>query len=246
MTAPASSGRISVNALAPPLSSGISSSSGSTGLSLFGRPPTGILLRSTPRSTLYGMTPLDSASFMSSWRSFSQYMLYGFLMIRMGLPVKISVRCVSWKPALRTASLWRLGAPASSQAMKRVPTQTALAPKASEAARPRPSEMPPAATTSTCLPKSGDIFPLTMSTTAGTRIAVLTSPVCPPPSPPWAHKMSQPASSAYFTWFGEPIMFITGIFALCSWSTTSFGGTPTALTKSFAPSSIITFTSSPS
>lgn len=49
-------------------------------------------------------------------------------------------------------SLWPFGAPPSKEATKRVPTQTASAPKARDIARCRPSEMPPAAMTGTCLP----------------------------------------------------------------------------------------------
>jgi hypothetical protein len=53
------------------------------------------------------------------------------------------------------------------QAMNRVPILTPAAPSMSAAAMPRPSKMPPAATTGI-----GD----TASTTCGTRVIVLTSP----------------------------------------------------------------------
>ena len=67
---------------------------------------------------------------------------------------------------------------ASGVAMKRVPTHTPSAPSASAAASPRPSKMPPAATTGTA--------PSMASTIRGTRGNVATVPVCPPASVPWA------------------------------------------------------------
>ena len=68
--------------------------------------------------------------------------------------------------------------------MNRVPTQTPSAPRARAAARPRPSKIPPAATTGTRSP--------TASTTWGTRGRVATLPVWPPASVPWATTRSQP------------------------------------------------------
>jgi hypothetical protein len=59
------------------------------------------------------------------------------------------------------------GAGASVEAMKRVPRLTPAAPSISAAAMPRPSKMPPDATTGI-----GD----TASTTCGTSAMVLTSP----------------------------------------------------------------------
>ena len=53
--------------------------------------------------------------------------------------------------------------------MKRVPIHTPSAPRAIAAASPRPSKMPPAATTGTCAPTS--------STICGTSGIVATVPV---------------------------------------------------------------------
>ncbi len=72
--------------------------------------------------------------------------------------------------------------------MNLVPIHTPSAPSASDAASPRPSNNPPAATTGTRSP--------TASTTWGTSAIVATSPVWPPASVPWATTMSQPASTA--------------------------------------------------
>lgn len=52
------------------------------------------------------------------------------------------------------------------------------------AARPRPSAMPPAATTMTGSPVRGPLAPLQRSTTTGMRMENAVSPVWPPPSPP--------------------------------------------------------------
>lgn len=62
----------------------------------------------------------------------------------------------------------------------------------SAAARPRPSAIPPAATTMTGSPVSGLLAFLHRSTQAGIRIENGVSPVCPPPSPPCAQMMSTP------------------------------------------------------
>lgn len=107
------------------------------------------------------------------------------------------------------ASLWYWLAPASIDATKRVPTQTASAPKERAIANPRPSKMPsnkqswnalindwpPAAITGTGRPVKGDLQPLQASTTFGMRTDVGTSPVCPPPSPPWAMMTSAPEAA---------------------------------------------------
>jgi hypothetical protein len=63
----------------------------------------------------------------------------------------------------------------SVEARNRVPIDTPWAPSASAAARPRPSAMPPAATTGRS--------PAT-STTCGTNTIVETQPPFPPASPP--------------------------------------------------------------
>src|SRR2546430_2300505 len=72
--------------------------------------------------------------------------------------------------------------------MTRVPTHTPSAPRVSAAARPRPSKMPPAATTGTRSPTASAIW--------GTRGNVATCPVWPPASVPCATTRSQPASTA--------------------------------------------------
>ena len=69
--------------------------------------------------------------------------------------------------ALAIASFHSSGTGASREATKRVPRLTPTAPSISAAAMPRPSKMPPAATTGI-----GD----TASTTCGTSAIVLTSP----------------------------------------------------------------------
>ena len=91
-----------------------------------------------------------------------------------------------------SASLYPTTERASGVAMKRVPTHTPSAPSARAAASPRPSKMPPAATTGTVAP--------TASTIWGTRGNVATKPVCPPASVPWATTTSQPASTACPAW----------------------------------------------
>src|SRR6516165_3249044 len=69
--------------------------------------------------------------------------------------------------ALRIACFHSCGAGPSFEAINRVPRLTPAAPSMSAAAMPRPSKMPPEATTG-----SGD----TASTTCGTSVMVLTSP----------------------------------------------------------------------
>jgi hypothetical protein len=58
----------------------------------------------------------------------------------------------------------------STAVMKRVPTQTPLAPSTRAAATPRPSAIPPAATSVTGFPVRGDLYCLQMSAQAGTKI----------------------------------------------------------------------------
>lgn len=64
------------------------------------------------------------------------------------------------------------------------------------AASPRPSAMPPAATTRMGSPVSGLRLSLHRSTTAGMRMEKGVSPVWPPPSPPCAQMMSTPCARA--------------------------------------------------
>ncbi len=75
-----------------------------------------------------------------------------------------------------------------------MPIQTPWAPKASAAARPRPSTMEPAASTGMS----------TASTICGMSAIPATCPVCPPASVPWATTASQPASSALRAWLTLP------------------------------------------
>ena len=88
--------------------------------------------------------------------------------------------------------------------MKRVPIHTPSAPSASDAASPRPSNSPPAATTGTCSP--------TASTTCGTSAIVATVPVCPPASVPWATTKSTPLATALTAWRTLPHMLPTRMF----------------------------------
>jgi hypothetical protein len=93
------------------------------------------------------MIPLSVSSLISACRFSSQFWMYGLLRTRRGRPVKITVRTLSSKPAVRTASWWAFEAPASSDSTKRVPIQTAEAPSMRAAARDWPLNKPPAATT---------------------------------------------------------------------------------------------------
>src|SRR5579884_2542903 len=112
--------------------------------------------------------------------------------------------------------------------MKRVPTHTPSAPSDRAAASPRPSKIPPAATTGTC--------PATASTIWGTRAMVATWPVWPPASVPWATTMSQPAATARRAWSTLPHMLITSTPCLWHSSMTS-RGTPRPATNTLAPPS---------
>ena len=76
---------------------------------------------------------------------------------------------------------------ASSVASNRVPTSTPAAPRTRAAASPRPSPIPPAASTG---------VPAATSTTAGTKGSVPRPSPCPPASAPCATTTSAPRSSA--------------------------------------------------
>lgn len=116
-----------------------------------------------------------------------------------------------------------------------VPIQTPAAPYMKDAATPRPSQMPPAATSCTAWPVKGDLYFRTKSAQAGNRILpqydtskydarskmemipqhrgslthlVGISPVWPPASDPWAQMISAPAAQALMTCFGWPTRFI--------------------------------------
>ena len=91
------------------------------------------------------------------------------------------------------------GAADSRAVTNRVPTQTAFAPIINAAARPLPSNIPPAATRCTCSPVSGDLYFLQTSAQAGIKTLVGISPVWPPASHPWAQMRSAPASHALRT-----------------------------------------------
>ena len=101
--------------------------------------------------------------------------------------------------------------------MNRVPIHTPSAPSASAAARPRPSKIPPAATTGISAP--------TASTIWGTSGMVATRPVWPPASVPWATTRSHPASRARRAWSTLPHMLTTSTSLRWQSSTTS-AGTP--------------------
>mmetsp|Transcript_40304 Transcript_40304/g.106588 ORF Transcript_40304/g.106588 Transcript_40304/m.106588 type:complete len:238 (-) Transcript_40304:374-1087(-) len=194
------------------------------------------------RSFWRGTMPWSQSSLMRIG-SFSQLFTQLFGMRRIGLPEMTSVRSVSPLEAPRTFSLWALGAADSSAQMKRVPTQTPDAPSASAEARPRPSKIPPAATTTTGASKKLS-FPRAASATWGMSGNVPMSPVCPPPSLPWAMRMSAPASRAFSAFRTEPTMLATTTPAACILSTAHLGGTPIAQMKSFTFSAQITSMSS--
>ena len=119
--------------------------------------------------------------------------------------------------------------------MKRVPTQMPSAPRDSAAASPRPSKMPPAATTGTRSP--------TASTIWGTSGRVATCPVWPPASVPWATTRSHPASTARTACSTLPHMLTTTTSWRWQSSTTSVG-TPSPATKAVAPPSMTILTCS--
>ena len=122
---------------------------------------------------------------------------------------------------------------ASGVAMKRVPIQTPSAPRLSAAARPRPSNNPPAATTGT--------LSSTMSTIWGTSAIVATVPVCPPASVPWAMTRSQPAATAATACRTFPHMLATR--TLLSWQRlTTSRGTPRPATNTRPPLSMMACT----
>src|SRR6202045_4319941 len=119
-------------------------------------------------------------------------------MLRDGLPVKVRLTIV--RSGVVLASLFAHAGCTfvTGQRKNAVPITAALAPNVSAAATPRPSAIPPAATTGMC----------TASTIAGTSANNPTSccsafvaskaPRCPPASMPWAMITSAPAVSAAF------------------------------------------------
>src|SRR5882762_5477873 len=114
---------------------------------------------------------------------------------RAARPEKARVITVESSRAWRNAARYGPLVPASGQRRKAVPKETALAPRARAAAKPRPSMTPPAAITGT----------RTASATCGTSARVPISagsasrskvPRWPPASAPWAQMKSTPACSS--------------------------------------------------
>ena len=103
------------------------------------------------------------------------------------MSVKTSTLIASSAAAARMARFHAPAMGASTEARKRVPTFAPCPPSTSAAASPRPSAMPPAASTGTGL---------TASTTWGSSGSVPTAPPAPPASPPWAMMMSTPRRAA--------------------------------------------------
>src|SRR2546430_297996 len=119
-------------------------------------------------------------------------------MLLPGLPVNARLKIVRSGVVFANAAAHAGCTFASGQCKNPVPITTALAPKVSAAATPRPSAIPPAATTGI----------RTASTIAGTSAINPTSscsaflasnaPRCPPASIPCAMITSAPAASAFF------------------------------------------------
>ena len=114
-----------------------------------------------------------------------------------------------------------------------VPIWTASAPSMKAAAIPLPSPMPPAAMTGID----------TASTTCGTRVMVVASPICPPDSVPSATTASAPPRSISFARATEATTGITMIpasFHIFMY----FAGFPAPVVTTFTPSSTTTFATS--
>src|SRR3990172_210771 len=101
---------------------------------------------------------------------------------------------------------------ASFETTKAVPTQAPRAPRQSAAARPRPSPMPPAASTG---------LGATASTTCGTSAIVPTRPVWPPASAPCATTTSVPPSATRRAFFTFPTRAIT--LTPAAWNSSTYG-----------------------
>ncbi len=147
----------------------------------------------------------------------------------MVLPEKARLMVVASSRAPSSASLYPATPRASGVAMNRVPIHTPSAPRARAAARPRPSKIPPAATTGMLSP--------TASTIWGTSGMVDTVPVWPPASLPWATTTSHPASRARRAWSTLPHMLTTRTPWRVAQSSTTSAGTPSPATKTLAPPS---------
>lgn len=165
------------------------------------------------------MTPFSVRALISACRFSSQLRMYSLFLTRSGRPVKMMVRTLSSKPAVRTASWCAWEAPASLDRTNRVPTQTAEAPSIRALARDCPLNIPPAAISCTGLPVNfeGGASAKILAT-AGISTLVGISPcinvslaveqsqsrgriltVWPPPSPPWAQIKSASRSRHFFT-----------------------------------------------
>src|SRR5262249_58254138 len=112
-----------------------------------------------------------------------------------------------------------------------VPSSTPSAPSMIAAANPRPSAIPPAASTGTGA---------TASTTMGTSVSVVCQPTCPPPSVPYAMMTSAPARAAFTASGTPPAMNVTLQPAACARSTYGFtscsaDGQAKAITASLRP-----------
>ena len=97
------------------------------------------------------------------------------------------LRLVSSPPPSTSCFLAQSGQSASELAQNLVPSTAPWAPSISAAATPRPSVIPPAASTGTGA---------TASATAGTSGKVARRLPCPPASVPWATITSAPAAAA--------------------------------------------------
>ena len=153
----------------------------------------------------------------------SQASVQSFLSMRHGLPVNDRERTVARESASSSCCFWAGGRSASSTVSHSEPAHTPWAPSASAAAIWPPEPTPPAA--------SIGVGAMALATCGHSTIEP-TSPVWPPPSPPWAMTMSTPASLCFRAWYGEPHSAAT--FRPASWmcSMTSAGGVPSALAMS--------------
>lgn len=151
----------------------------------FERPPDS---RNAFTSYSIGMIPFKRSSWSSSLRPVSQFRMYAVAAARNGRPVQMVDLMVLSKPASTTLKMKvnidgergkeqatynrfdSSGALDSLAATNLVPIQTAEAPYTRDAASPRPSQIPPAATSCTGCPVKGDLYFATISAQAGTKI----------------------------------------------------------------------------
>src|SRR5215475_4410145 len=122
-----------------------------------------------------------------------------------------SVSC----PLLSTIACLKLGCSDDSRlARNLVPSSTPSAPSMIAAASPRPSAIPPAASTG---------MGATASTTIGTSVMVVCQPTCPPPSVPCAMITSAPACAARTASGTPPAMNVT--LQPAAWARSTYGFT---------------------